>query len=209
MSGAIKVEPHDAEGRPRRHTDQGEERKQQLLDAAAELFSTRGFGPTRIIDICEHAGVAKGLFYWYFDTKESLFAELLRSMRQRLRRAQGDAMDPAADAVTRMRQGAIATMRFVRENRAYFTLLDIGSTEQAEAVQEGRRIYIRDIERLVVEAQADGLIDPSFDPRLVAIGVVSAIGAFSEHVRSGAEPNDPDASAEFAADWVVRAVGAG
>ena len=66
----------------RRHTDQGLERKQQLLDAAETLFASRGYGPTRIADICEAAGVAKGLFYWYFETKESLFAELVRSVRR-------------------------------------------------------------------------------------------------------------------------------
>ena len=52
------------------HTDQGLERKQQLLDAAETLFASGGYGPTRIADICETAGVAKGLFYWYFETKE-------------------------------------------------------------------------------------------------------------------------------------------
>ena len=79
-----------------RHTDQGLERKQQLLDAAEALFASRGYGPTRIADICETAGVAKGLFYWYFENKESLFAELVRSVRQHSGGA-GAAMDDDAD----------------------------------------------------------------------------------------------------------------
>ena len=63
----------------RRHTEHGRERKQQLVDAAAELFAANGYAATRIQDICRRAGVAKGLFYWYFPTKEELFAELVRS----------------------------------------------------------------------------------------------------------------------------------
>ena len=65
----------------RRHTEQGNERKQQLLQAAEQLFTEKGYGSTRISDICAAAGVAKGLFYWYFPTKESLFAEQVRTMR--------------------------------------------------------------------------------------------------------------------------------
>ena len=69
-------------GRPsddRRHTEHGRERKQQLVDAAAELFAANGYAATRIQDICRRAGVAKGLFYWYFPTKQELFAELVRT----------------------------------------------------------------------------------------------------------------------------------
>ena len=46
----------------RRLTAQGMERKQQLLDRAAELFAERGYAETRVIDIVRAAGVAKGLF---------------------------------------------------------------------------------------------------------------------------------------------------
>ena len=65
----------------RQHTEHGRERKQQLIDAAAELFAANGYAATRIQDICRRAGVAKGLFYWYFPTKQELFAELVRTMR--------------------------------------------------------------------------------------------------------------------------------
>jgi len=43
----------------RRHTEHGRERKQQLVDAAAELFAANGYSATRIQDICRRAGVAK------------------------------------------------------------------------------------------------------------------------------------------------------
>src|SRR5690606_31919991 len=110
-------------------TDQGRERKQQIVDAAMALFAERGYSATRIADICERAGVAKGLFYWYFPTKLDLFTELVRSMRQRLRRAQADAMDPAADALTRIRQGTIASVVFMAEHASYFAFVDVERTD--------------------------------------------------------------------------------
>ena len=109
----------------RRLTDQGRERKRQLLDCAAELFAQRGYAETRIVDICAAAGVAKGLFYWYFDNKEALMIDLVRSMRLRLRHAQADAIDPTADPLTRIRQGTEASVRFMATHRAYFALLEV------------------------------------------------------------------------------------
>ena len=80
--------------------------------APPQFLSTHPSGATRIQDICKRAGVAKGLFYWYFPTKQELFAELVRTMRMRLRKAQSAAMDPAANALVRLRQGSEASVRF-------------------------------------------------------------------------------------------------
>src|SRR6185436_8823808 len=88
----------------RRLTDQGRERKQQLVDQAAVLFEERGYADTRVVDICAGAGVAKGLFYWYFENKEALFAELVRSMRAQLATTRAESIDPAADPLTQLRQ---------------------------------------------------------------------------------------------------------
>ncbi|HZB71105.1 MAG TPA: helix-turn-helix domain-containing protein, partial [Acidimicrobiales bacterium] len=97
----------------RRLTAQGMERKQQLLDRAAELFAERGYAETRVIDIVRAAGVAKGLFYWYFENKEALFRELVEHNRHRLRRTQARAMDPAVEPLQRIRQGTEASLRFM------------------------------------------------------------------------------------------------
>ena len=110
-------------GDDRRHTEHGRERKRQLVDAAAELFAANGYAATRIQDICARAGVAKGLFYWYFTTKHELFDELVRSMRLRLRKAQAAAMDVDADPLTRLRQGTEASVRFHVEHAGYFSLI--------------------------------------------------------------------------------------
>ena len=58
---------------------------------------------------------------------------MVRTMRQQLRRAQAAAMEPGADALTRIRQGSMASVRFMAEHRAYFTLLDVERSEPALA----------------------------------------------------------------------------
>lgn len=56
------------------------ERRQAILAAALEEFSSRGFEATRLDDVAKRAKVAKGTIYLYFRDKESLFQELIRDM---------------------------------------------------------------------------------------------------------------------------------
>src|SRR5438105_1006202 len=56
------------------------ERRDAILAAALEEFSARGFAATRLDDVAQRAGVAKGTIYLYFRDKESLFQELVRTM---------------------------------------------------------------------------------------------------------------------------------
>jgi AcrR family transcriptional regulator len=195
------------DGGQRTHTEQGLERKHQLLEAAARLFSTKGYSSTRIADICAEAGVAKGLMYWYFPTKQSLFAELVRTMRQQLRRTQAAAMDPTADAITRIRQGTVASVLFMAEHRAYFALLDVerADDEVAGILRAGSDVYATDLVRLVREAQRAGQLADA-DPQLYATGVMGAVASFSHALRHGSIDTTAAELAAFVGDWVARAL---
>lgn len=56
------------------------ERRDVILSAALDEFSSRGFEAARLDDVARRAGVAKGTIYLYFRDKESLFQELVRAM---------------------------------------------------------------------------------------------------------------------------------
>jgi AcrR family transcriptional regulator len=49
-----------------------EERKNELMDAALELFLEKGFENTAVNDIVKKVGVAQGLFYYYFGSKQDM-----------------------------------------------------------------------------------------------------------------------------------------
>lgn len=197
--------PEGAAGRPL--SEQGRERKEQLIEAAVALFSERGYAATRIRDICERAGVAKGLFYWYFPTKLDLFAELVRTMRRQLRRAQAAAMDPQADAITRLRQGTVASVVFMAEHAAYFALVDVERSDPviADTLREGSQVYLDDVRALIREALRDGSIVDA-DPDLLAFGVLGAVSSYSNAWRAGRIDATPEELAEFVGAWVARAL---
>jgi AcrR family transcriptional regulator len=53
-----------------------EQRVDELLAAATELFLSRGYAKTRMSDIAKSVGVANAALYWYFPTKEDLLAAM-------------------------------------------------------------------------------------------------------------------------------------
>ena len=47
--------------------------EQRILDAAGEVFHSKGFDGARMQEIAQHAGINKGLLHYYFKTKDALF----------------------------------------------------------------------------------------------------------------------------------------
>ncbi len=68
--------------RPARRRLGPEERLPQILEAARDEFAERGYGGARMTAVAERAGIAKGLIYHYFPSKESLFRATVRSCTQ-------------------------------------------------------------------------------------------------------------------------------
>src|SRR5213083_2247822 len=63
--------------RPRWHRRK-DARPDEILAAALEVFSDRGFAATKLEDIARRAGVTKGTIYLYFENKQALFKALVR-----------------------------------------------------------------------------------------------------------------------------------
>ena len=57
-----------------------EARPDEIIDAALELFVSKGFTATRLDDIAKHAGISKGTLYLYFNSKEDLFRAVVQQI---------------------------------------------------------------------------------------------------------------------------------
>ena len=58
--------------------EQKEQRRQEILYAALNLFVTKGYAATTITDIAESVSMSVGLLFHYFESKEKLYEELVR-----------------------------------------------------------------------------------------------------------------------------------
>src|SRR5450432_409 len=55
-----------------------EQRREQMLRAALEVISGRGYPDTRIADVAERIGISPALVIYYFKTKDQLLTEAMR-----------------------------------------------------------------------------------------------------------------------------------
>jgi AcrR family transcriptional regulator len=191
----------------RRLTAQGQERKEQLLDHAAQLFAERGYSETRVADIVQAAGVAKGLFYWYFENKEALFRELVEQNRLNLRRAQAAAIDPDAEPLLQIRQGAEASVRYMARFAHFFSLLEVENLDKqfADELRKGTEIHTADVAAVIRRGVADGSIRDE-DPAVAAYGVVGTVGYYGHFHRTGRVTLEVDDLAAFVGRFVVCAL---
>lgn len=63
--------------------DVSQERKQQIIDAASEVFTHKGFDDARMEDIAEQTGLSKGTLYLYYKSKDDLIIAILDKIFQR------------------------------------------------------------------------------------------------------------------------------
>lgn len=82
---------------------EAEERKNEILDAAEQLFITKGYTKTTIIDILNAVGIAKGTFYYYFKSKEEVMDAMIeRIVENDVQTAKAIALDETLNPVEKI-----------------------------------------------------------------------------------------------------------
>jgi len=162
-------------------TRRGSERREQGLDVAHRLFANGGYHGTTVGDICDDLGVGKGVFYWYFASKEALFTELLRRNLLKLRRSQQAAISGVEDPVQRIEAGIRASIDFYRADPGFLSLIRTAARyeEFAAVLHEVQETVVADTAIHVKEGMAEGSIREG-DPELMAHGILGAIYHFVE-----------------------------
>jgi AcrR family transcriptional regulator len=183
----------------RRLTQRGKDRREQLMAFATERFAHQGYHPTSVSEIVSGLGVGKGVFYWYFDSKEQLFLEILKDAQTNLRRLQQQVIADEEDPIRRIELGIRASMKWSEEHRDHNKLIQFAATETAfaPALQRGQDIAVADVVKHVKEAMAEGRIRDA-DPDILAHAMVGVAGYLtSVFIYERGEP------AEDVADAVV------
>src|ERR1700730_2118185 len=151
----------------------GEDRRRQLMDFAARRFAQNGYHPTSVAEIVSGIGVGKGVFYWYFASKEELLIEILREAQYELRRRQQLEIGDESDPVRRIEIGIRASMHWISEQRHLSTLFQFAATEErfAPAIRKGQEGVVSDAARHVSEAIAEGRIQDG-DPLVLTHAII-------------------------------------
>jgi AcrR family transcriptional regulator len=151
------------------------------MEAAKRLFAEEGYHGTTVGDVCDELGVGKGVFYWYFESKEILFKELVRSSLYELRRAQQDAISEVEDPVERLKKGISASIGFFRDDPGLLQLIRTAARydEFSGLLREGQEIVVSDTATHIKDGMAAGKIRHG-DAELMSHGILGAIFHFVE-----------------------------
>lgn len=163
------------------------------MDYAARRFAENGYHPTSVAEIVQGMGVGKGVFYWYFASKEELMVEVLKEAQFELRRAQQQALAGEDDPIRRIELGIRASMRWLAEHRHLFTLFQFAATEErfAPALRRGQEVAVADAARHVRDGIAVGRVrdtDPLATTHAI-LGVTNHL-ARTYVLERGADPDE-------------------
>jgi AcrR family transcriptional regulator len=100
-----------------------EARRQQILDAARDLFFERGFEGTTIDEIAQRTEISKGAFYLHFPSKEEIYITLMQEGSHILHGMMEKAAHGQVPADTLLRRIGLAYFEFYQRYPGYFRML--------------------------------------------------------------------------------------
>ena len=201
--------PAESETTPgRRLTARGSQRRNQLIALATRRFAADGYHPTSVADIVDELGVGKGVFYWYFESKEMLLEEILRDAQRGLRRVQSNAAAAAPGPIEMLEMGIRAAVAWSAEHAELAKLVEFALTDERfePLVRKGRAALVGDTVPLLRTAIDRGVI-PDADPEMLAYAVFG-VAAHLTSVFLERSDNDPDVLADAVVDFCLRGIGA-
>jgi TetR/AcrR family acrAB operon transcriptional repressor len=168
----------------RRTKEEALETRNHILDMAERVFLEKGVSRTSLDDVAASAGVTRGAIYWHFKNKADLFDALMQRtslpLEEMVPREADDPADPLGyiRALTLRVVGRLISdpqCRRVQEI-CHFKVEYVDEMEQLRA----RHIDCCSSSRALIEkkmksAAEKGLLDPSVDPKLAAVGLHSLV----------------------------------
>jgi TetR/AcrR family fatty acid metabolism transcriptional regulator len=186
-----------------------EERRTQILAAAARVFAQRGFHTSRVSEVAREAGISHGLLYHYFPSKDALLEALFEQAWSELLTAIASVEDLDAPAREQLRQVAAILLRAWRREPDLVRVIvcEIGRGSRLAGRLDEMRSVNRAVERIIRRGQESGELRADVDPRLAATIFYGGIDEILTSWVFGFAPDDDDevAAAERAIVDVVCA----
>jgi AcrR family transcriptional regulator len=145
-------------------------KRKQLLDAAVRVFARSGYHGSRVGDIAAEAGVAHGLLYHYFSSKdevlETVFRENFGELLERFRAVETSA-EPAP---AKLEAIAKILLRTWRNDPDLVTVMvrDVARSPQLQAQVDEVREAFAIVQRVIEQGQAEGSFRSDLDARLAS-----------------------------------------
>ena len=156
------------------------DKRRQILDAAIRVFARQGFHACRVSDIADEAGVAYGLVYHYFGSKEEILNTLFTERWQIMLDAIAE-IDKQQETPAREKLYAIASfiVDSYRHDPDLMKVIIVEVTRAANSFGQTHLPKIREayelIANIVAKAQEEGAFKDTITPEFAAMAFYGAI----------------------------------
>jgi len=156
---------------------EGEDRRRQIIDAAVRAFARRGYEACRVADIASEAGVAYGLVYHYFHSKEEILESIFRETWDQMLEAIRGVEELGEPAEEQLRKVIAIVLRTWKHNPDLVRVLVREVTRTPHLQSEVTEIQqaFDALERIVRRGQEAGRFAPELDARVVSWSVYGAL----------------------------------
>ena len=146
------------------------DKRRIILDAAVRVFARKGYHTCRVGDIAEEAGIAHGLLYHYFESKEEVLQTVFRENWSELLDAFGRIESSGEPPVEQLGAIAKVLLRAWRDRPDLVTVMvrEVARSPQLQAQVDEIRAGFLVIQRVIERGQADGSFRPEVDARLAS-----------------------------------------
>lgn len=161
-----------ATGRPL--TIRGQQTRRRLLEAAEQVFADLGYHEASIVKITEHARVALGTFYLYFDSKQSIFEALVLDLNRRVRHSMSEAMAGASGRIEAERLGFEGFFRFTAQHPALYRVVREAEFVSPDMLKLHYERIVDGYQAGLAAAQRNGEVAEELDTEVVAWALMGA-----------------------------------
>jgi AcrR family transcriptional regulator len=185
-------------------------RDQEVLDAAAKVFHTRGYADASVQHIADELGILKGSLYHYIDSKEDLLFRILDETHEEVQAILEEVATMEATApLIRLREYTRRQVEYTSRNLAkmaiYYHDADQLSEERRRELYRKRRVHEKFVSDLIAEAQKRGEANPDMDPKIVANCLFGSMIWVYRWYKPGGKLKPADL-ADTCAEFVLRGV---
>jgi TetR/AcrR family fatty acid metabolism transcriptional regulator len=154
-----------------------EVKRRLLLDAAVRVFARKGYHAARIGDIAEEAGVAYGLLYHYFSSKEEVLRSVFRDTWRALIQTITNVEEGGGPPQEQLRKVTEILLRSWRRDPDLVRVLVLEVTRSSLLAGEMDEVVasFAAIQEIIERGQADGSIRADLDARLASYVFYGAI----------------------------------
>ncbi|NTV63484.1 MAG: TetR/AcrR family transcriptional regulator [Oscillochloris sp.] len=166
------------------------DRREEIIDAAVQLFQQKGYANTSMQDIAGAVGLLKGSLYYYLSSKEDLLYEIHERFMQVLS-AKAAAREQTPNLSARQRLAGVITdlLEMIRDYRPYVVVFfhehaSVTGPRWSD-IHARRKGYEQLVREIVQQGQREGVFRRDLDERIVTFGLFGMCNWSATWLQSG------------------------